>query len=187
MSIRPSRFAAAGLLALAAAVVVLVLAAPAIAGSPIVNGTFFTGDFTGWSAVPASGGATAVVGGGIDGDGYQAWLNAGAVGVYSTVSQTVFLPAGGRIVGYADWYNAEASHECFYNDDAYVKVGSTVVWSANACSTNNGFLGWQLFKFTASSAGYYTIQSGVRNVSDSSVSSSLYVDDFKYLGVYRTP
>jgi hypothetical protein len=182
----PTRAAAATLVFFATIAVSLVVALPAAAAGPIVNGTFSTGDFTGWTAVSAGGtGATAVLTGGIDGDGYQAWLQAGTQNVYSTVSQTIYLPAGGRIAGYADWYNAEVSHECGFNDDAYVKVGSTVVWSANSCTTNHGLLGYQLFRFTATSAGYYTIQAGVRNVGDSSVASQLYVDDFKYLGIYK--
>ena len=65
------------LLLLAAVCVGLVFAVPAVAATnQITNGTFSTGDLSGWTATPATNdGAVQAVVGGVDGDGYQAWLS----------------------------------------------------------------------------------------------------------------
>jgi len=168
----------------AAASVALVLASPAAAAYPIVNPSFETGNFLGWTTSPAAGGSANVILGHAPYSGagnYEAYLVPGAVNVYTTVSQTVSAAAGSRLAGWAYFDNHDGEFG-IYCDDAYVKVGSVTVFHGNSCTT--GTTGWVHWIYTVPVGGGYTIQSGVTNIGDSSVPSFLYVDDFRYLGPY---
>jgi hypothetical protein len=169
----------------AAVAVGILFAAPASAAYPIVNPSFETGTFFGWTVAPAIGGSAQVLPGSAPYNGsgsYYAKLTPGQQNVYTTVSQTVSAAAGSRLAGWAYFENHDGEFG-FYCDDAYVKVNGTTVFHGNSCTT--GTTPWIHWSYTVPAVGSYTIQSGVDNVGDSAVPSFLFVDDFRYLGPYK--
>jgi hypothetical protein len=151
----------------------------------VTNGGFETGDFTGWT-VPYAGGLASVVSSYespsslfLPKEGsYFAQLNAGVdVNVYTTISQTFNMAAGSTISG---WAAFQANDYIPFNDDAYVKIGSSTLWQSSVSAVGNyGHTNWEYWSWSAPLPGTYTIEAGVRNFLDNSVSSSALFDGIK--------
>src|SRR5262245_48861213 len=156
----------------AAVAVAGLFVSPASAAYPIVNPSFETGTFFGWTVAPApAGGAAQVLPGSAPYNGsgsFLAKLTPGQQNVYTTVSQTVSAASGARLTGWAYFENHDGELGIFC-DDAYVKVNSTTVFHGNSCTT--GTTPWIHWTYTVPIGGAYTIQSGVDNVGDGSVPS----------------
>lgn len=164
--------------------------AAASASAQIVNGSFETGDLTGWDATNFS-----VV---TDTNGYfptdGQFLASGfagcGTGVYCTMSQT-FTTAGGVFSGDA----AFLAHDYMpYDDDAFVSIASvadgaptTTLFSSAVDQVGNfGSTPWTHFT-TNLDAGSYTVTVGVRNNLDNNYSSQVVVDNFQVSGGVPEP
>lgn len=146
--------------------------------TPLVNGGFETGDFTGWteshsnlsSVVNSFGAFTAKEG------TKFALLETGAQNVYTTVSQDIVLEAGQTIGG---WAAFKTNDYLPYNDNAMAQIivtsSNTVVstpWQKDVSIVgNHGYADWEAWSWTATTAGTYTIELKVRNVGDGMVDS----------------
>ncbi len=110
---------------------------------------------------------------------YYAWLG-GADGEVSQVSQSIALPAGQKAT-LSFWHRIVSSDACGY-DYGYVRVTSngvtTNVKTYSLCSANQTS-GWVNTKLDLSSYAGRTITVSFRATTDSSLESSLYVDDTK--------
>jgi hypothetical protein len=157
------------------------------AQASIINGSFETGDLTGWTASPA--GLVSVVSSydtftPVHGN-FFALLEAGAgTGVYTTLSQTFSANAGDTILG---WAFFQANDYMPYNDDAYVRIvqGNLILFSSSVSAVGDyGFTPWTFFAYTFPSSGTFTIEAGVRNVEDNALSSVLGLD---YVRLVATP
>src|SRR5262249_3325243 len=119
----------------AAVVGALALTTSAAGASAIVNGSFESGDATGWT--PA--GNVNVVAGGPSGSWYGQ-LVGGQAGVYSTLSQTFTATAGATLTGQANFLTRDSAGDACngFDDDGAVVIlqGSSVVatpYSRDAC------------------------------------------------------
>lgn len=146
------------------------------ASAGVINGTFDT-NLNGWTS-----NGTVVVA--KNGTSSYAYLTAGlGNGIYTTLTQTVFLNAGDILSGSADFFSAEASST--YNDDAYVSINGTKVFvsSVQAVGSKVTSTGWTAFDYKALTSGNYLISAGVANRGDNSVSSSLGLDNVQVKAV----
>lgn len=144
------------------------------ANAAIVNGSFETGDMTGWSGGFAS---TNEYGYTPTDGSYLASTYAGCGdGVYCTISQT-FTTLGGLFSGDA----AFLAHDYLpYNDDAFVSISdgpTQLFFSSIGAVGDYGSSGWVHFTHTLA-AGTYTVTAGVRNNGDNGFSSQILVDNF---------
>jgi hypothetical protein len=176
--------------AFAALAATLLLALPAGAASPatnpIANPSFETGDFTGWTVSPATGGSANIVAGGVDG-AFHAQLVPGTVNQYTTVSQIIpRLGGGGTLNKLMGWAAFDAVDSCSFTDNAQVYVdrivagfiaSSTLVFSADTCGGDTGWVQWS---YTIPGQGAYRIRAQVANGGDSIIPSLLYIDAHTY-------
>lgn len=170
------------------------------AQAQLVNGSFETGDFTGWStsafAVTTTA-ATAYDGtpyAATDGDDF-AQLNAGAgEGVYSTVSQAFTLLTAMSVSGDAAFLGFDYLP---YDDDAYVRIFQTmgqvqpasdgnVFYASIGTAGTYGDTGWTRFVANLG-PGSYTIEAGVANRGDNVASSVLLLDNVSVAAVGGVP
>jgi hypothetical protein len=160
-----------------------------LSGSPsahaaMVNGSFETGDLTGWTANPGTGSVSALLNSqASDGTVYNptqgnflASLFAGDTGVYTTLSQTFTVGAGGAVLS---GNVAFLAHDFLpNNDDGYVKLNNLVLFSTDVATVGDfGATAWTQL-FAGLSAGVYTLELGVRNVGDNQLPSEILADDF---------
>jgi hypothetical protein len=143
----------------------------------VVNGSFETGDLTGWTAGGTGGaGASGSVAGYTPLSGsFFGYVVGGAAYVYTTLSQTVTLEIGETISGYYGYRNTDDSP---YVDDGYLSVDGTHL--ADFSGAINGYganIGWNAWSFTAATAGSYTLQLAVRNTIDSAVNPYAFLDN----------
>ena len=176
---------------LAAAVAAI---ATGTASAGIVNGSFETGDFTGWTTNPGylasvttsyTHPSTSSSYSATDGNSF-ALLSAGnGAGVYTMLSQSFSAAAGDTICG--DFFFAANDYMPF-NDNAYVRLidGSTntelavLISSSVAAVGNYGETPWTGFSYTlASSFTNLIIEVGVNNVLDNGLSSVCGVDNIQ--------
>jgi len=186
------------MLAVAAIAIAAIFALPAGAlppPSPIVNGSFETGDLTGWTATVPVGGSATVVPGGVDGL-FTAELKTDGPGSYTTLSQVIPGLGGGfgsvnKLKGWANFVDSEGG-SCIFNDNAQVLVdrivagfvaSTTTVFSASSCST--GSTGWVQWSYSVPGQGAYRIRARIANGGDSVVDSFLYVDAHTYQGLSK--
>ena len=155
----------------------LLSAAPASA--QVVNGGFDSCTTTGYSA-SGNTGASAGIGGFLVASGCFGYVQTGTVGVYSTLTQAITLAAGDTVSGLVGYSTMESASST-YNDNAYLSINGTSLFAANTLSPLNGIsprsTGFVSFAFTALTAGSYSLQLGVRNVGDSTVSSYAVIDN----------
>ncbi|MBW3664359.1 MAG: HYR domain-containing protein [Actinobacteria bacterium] len=117
----------------------------------------------------------------VDGASF-AVLHAGAVNVYTTLSQEVWVPAGATLCGSAFF---KANDYLPYNDDGAVVTieggsSTTTLFSASVSTVGDyGATPWTPFGFSFPASGSYTIEARVRNVSDSGFSSALGIDHLR--------
>ena len=172
------------LMKLAAGAAPIAFAAPALAGP--TNLGFENDMLTGWH----SSGSATVTGtiSNSDGGSFDAAaegilfgvVTAEAPDVYSTLSQTFTLKAGGTITGYAGFLSNDYAP---FNDDAYVSVNgiSLQTWDVDSVG-DYAASGWIPFTFIATTAGVYTLELGVVNRSDDSHSSQAVIDGVQVSG-----
>ena len=160
------------------------LVALLIAGSGIVwaatvaNGSFETGDLTGWSTVIPTNGFISIVSS-ADGETPKdgalfARLKTNGPGSFTILSQSVTVSAGDEVSGYAYFADAEGLGNCFFNDTAEVTVGETIVFSANSCLTSTK--PWTLWTHTFGAAGTFLIEAKITNGGDTYVDSFMGLD-----------
>ena len=160
------------ILAAASVVGALALATGAAGASSITNGSFETGDTTGWTGS----GSVNIVNGGTAGSWY-AQLVAGSKGVYTTLSQTFTADAGATLTGQSNFLTSETQGDACtggFDDDGAVLIlqGSTVIatpYARDACGITSGTQtgAWAGWTWTAPATGTYTILARVENVGDS--------------------
>ena len=157
---------------------------------PIINGSFETGDFTGWSVANTSGGSSSVVtssAGFTATDGtYFADLTAN-----SLLLQDMSWEAG-EIITF-DW-NFNANDYLPYNDYSIFKVSDSVdglianFTLASVSSVGNfNATGWSTFSYEFAAAGSGSFGFGVYNALDTSVDSQLYIDNVVSSAVVPEP
>jgi len=150
----------------------------------IFNGSFETGDFSGWNVTPSAGGGASVVNDSsfaTDRD-YYASLQANAL-----VSRDKTWSAGEQVT--FDWYfNAEDYLP--YNDwsvfqvkDGGGNIVDTITLADVAQVGNYGDSGWKNHTYTFASNGTGSIEFGVFNNGDTVLDSQLYVDNVSGGGI----
>jgi len=156
----------------------------------VVNGSFETGDLTGWSTdIPAEGFIEVISAADTNTpkDGAKfAHLKTNGPGSFTTLSQSVTLSTGDEISGYAYFFDGEEGPGgCGFNDSAEVTVGGTTVFSANSCDT--GTVPWTLWSHTFGAAGTFLIEAKITNGGDSFVDSFMGLDDVALSSSPDTP
>ena len=154
------------------------------AQASIINGSFETGDLTGWTANPT--GRVSVVSSyqsyspspftPVDGNYFAIVTARAGEGVYTTLSQSFSAAAGDTLSG---WVFFQANDYLPYNDDAFVRIvqGNQILFSSDVSQVGDyGFTPWTFFSYTFSSSGTYTLEVGVRNVGDNAYDSELGLD-----------
>ena len=165
------------------AVVLVALVAAVMAPAAFAeNGSFETGDFSGWAVDVPSGDAAVMPGGAPGGGSYFGGVTAGSQDEWQSISTTVSLQAGDAVGAAALFYNAEVPEECYYDDVAEVVVmldGNVVgtIFTANSCASGFSGLGpWGGGQVYVTQDGVYTVVARVKNIGDSSVSSGVGID-----------
>jgi hypothetical protein len=156
----------------------LAVAGQANAANPaFTNAGFENGTLSGWTAT-----GNVVVESNTGGQlgSYSAMLTAGLdADVYTTLTQSFYLGANQFISGRANFI-AQDSYDPLVNDNGYVSISgpsNANLFNADIQLVGDyGTTGWKDFKFTANTAGTYTLKSAVRNVGDNNYSSSIKVD-----------
>lgn len=106
---------------------------------------------------------------------WAAWLG-GLNNETSYVQQQITVPTSGTYLSY--WHWIISADLCDY-DFAYVKVNGTTVHTYNLCAaTDTG--GWQLKTVNLAAYSGQTVTVRVEVVTDSSLASSLFLDDFNF-------
>jgi len=173
------------ILRLAAAAAPFVLSAPALAAPD--NLGFETGTLSGWIASGEAFPTPTISnsdGGSFDaaaeGELFGVITAGQGMGVYSTLSHSFTLNAGGTISGYAGFL---ANDYLPFNDDAYLSVNGVnlLAWDVVGVGDYNAS-GWVHFSFVAPVAGIYTLQLGVTNRNDNSMSSQAVIDGVQVTG-----
>jgi hypothetical protein len=184
-------------------IMMLVAVAP-VSAAPLVNGSFETGDLSGWTASDSA--LVAVIfgfefplGGG-PGDPLVAWtptdgayfarLDAGEmVGVYTTLSQS-FSATAGDVLTFDVYFDAgniyDPNDPLLFpgNDDGYVNLidtgasTTTSLYAQSVASVGNfGADGWTSISYTFLTSGAFQIEAGVRKVGDDALFSALGLDN----------
>lgn len=180
------------------AMVVLLLASPnAVRAGSIVNGSFETGDLTGWTYnVP---GLTIINGPPPDTidylpptDGkYLAYVQGGLQDVYVTLSQT-FTANPGDTLSFDTFFQAGDYRNTgdTYNDKGYAEVidpsnTPTVLFKSSVTDLppipRFGNTGWKHETYLIPTAGSYTVQIGVVNIGDGNFASSVGLDNVRLI------
>jgi PEP-CTERM motif len=158
------------------------LASSGPASAAIVNISFETGNLSGWTANPATGGSIVVDGAdNAPGAGsFSALLTAGTTGVYTTLSQIFTLNAG-DVLNFSSKFIA--LDYLPYNDDAKVAIfnfansTNTQVFASDVLTVGDfGTSGWVSLSYVAPSTGTYNFNAGVQNALDAGFSSQLRLD-----------
>jgi hypothetical protein len=166
------------------AVVLVALVAAVVAPVALAdNGSFETGDFSGWAVNAPTGSAAVLPGGAPGGGSYYGAVGAGSEEQWQSISTNVSLQAGDAVSAAALFVNAENDFEkCFYNDAAEVVVsldGNVVgtIFAADACgSPGQSTSPWGGGQIYVSQDGVYTVVARVRNVGDGLVPSQVWLD-----------
>ncbi|MCX8138858.1 MAG: PEP-CTERM sorting domain-containing protein [Gemmataceae bacterium] len=154
----------------------------------IINGSFETGDLTGWTANPTTLVTVATsyhthgpIFTPVDGNHFALLLTGGGTNVYTTLSQTFTVNAGDILTGYAFF---QANDEMPHNDDAYVRIveNNSILFQSDVSTVgDSGNTPWTFFTYVFSTPGTYTIEAGVRNVLDNAFPSALGLDNVQLL------
>ncbi|RJP28775.1 MAG: PEP-CTERM sorting domain-containing protein [Candidatus Omnitrophota bacterium] len=160
------------------------------AHAALINGGFETGDLSGWSnnsgilAATVNSYSGDIAYSPVEGDYFLKLTSGLGTGAYSIVNQSLSLQQGAKLSG---WAAFDAGDYLPYNDDAYVKIGNSTVWSRDISQVGNyGYTNWQQWNWEAPTAGSYTLEFGVRNVGDNGL-SSLALFDANFLATSAVP
>lgn len=156
------------------------------AAAPIVNGSFETGDFSGWDVTTSAGGSAVVStndAGFTATDGtYFANLSAD-----SLVAQDQSWGAGDTLT--FDW-NFNANDYTPFNDfsvlsitDSIGNILDNITLSDVATVGNYNATGWNTFTYVFAAAGTGAIGFGVYNALDTALDSQLYLDNVNLVAV----
>ena len=160
--------------------VILVLAVfgvSSVSAQSLINGDFETGDFTGWTKYVPSGGAANVVTShtGSQGTsyspvngGYFARLKTDGASSYTTLTQDVYMSEGATIAG---WAAFDCRDSTYWDDDAYVEIDGTTLWSKGCADGSYKDHPWASWSWTAPASGTYTLELGIANYGDNAVDS----------------
>lgn len=156
----------------------ILLASTPLSAAPITNGSFETGNFTGWTLIPAPGGFGTVAGSFTSGfppfssfvpthGSFLAYLGGGQQGVYTTLGQ-IFDATAGDVLSFDVFFKAEDADPA--NDDAFVNLfdsGNNLVanlFTSNIVDVGDfGTTGWVSVSYTFTSSGTFLLLFGVRN------------------------
>ncbi|MDM5317031.1 HYR domain-containing protein [Fictibacillus sp. b24] len=156
---------------------------------PIINPSFETGNFTGWTVNVPTGGSATVVNSfttpfapvvtfsPVQGN-FFAVLKTDGSGNFTSVSQTFFACAGDQISGWAFFQSPEVPPTQF-NDFAEVRIlsGATLVATPYFASVNStGDTGWNNWTYTFVTSGTYTLEARVTNVGRAAFDSYMGLD-----------
>lgn len=147
---------------------------PPPSGGSIVNGNFESGRNVGWSESSSHGWAIVGTYSPYQGS-YAAWLGGGNSET-STLSQNIGVPSGGATLYYR--YKISSSDWCGY-DYGYVKLNGSTAQTYSLCSSNNTS-GYALGSVSLSGYAGQTVTLEFRATTDSSYSSSFYIDNVGY-------
>jgi hypothetical protein len=168
---------------------VLALFAPVTQAAPITNGSFETGDFSGWSTSGNTAVVTSYAGFGptfspTNGT-FFAIAAGGQEGVYQTFSQSFTAQAGDQLTFDVFF---QANDLLTHNDDGYANLldGSSMLvatlFSSSVGAVGDfGDTGWVSVSYTFTSGGTFTLEFGVRNALDSNLSSVIGADNVNLL------
>lgn len=147
---------------------------------PVVNGSFETGDFTGWNVTTSAGGNAVV-------DTFDAGYTATDGNYFanltanSLVAQNQSWISGTTLT--FDW-NFNANDYLPYNDYSLLQIkdsGGSIIDSitlANVAATGNyKATGWNSYTYTFTGSGSGSIGFGVYNAKDNALDSQLYIDN----------
>ncbi|MFJ3057867.1 PEP-CTERM sorting domain-containing protein [Herbaspirillum sp. NPDC087042] len=139
----------------------------------IQNGNFATGDLSGWDHTSR----VSVVSNGTG--EYAAKLIAGlGKGIYTTLSQHIYLNAGDTLNGWAQWIGMDYMP---YNDLGFVTIGTTPLFEASISKYGNYQSSSVVnFSFTAATSDWYTLSAGVADIKDPQLHSELNVGGFTF-------
>ncbi len=144
------------------------------------NGSFETGDFTGWDVITSAGGSVSVVTGN-SGFGPTDGTYFANLVANSKISQDQIWSAGETIS--FDW-NFNANDYLPFNDYSIFSIISTngsMLFNytlANVAATGNfNATGWNTYQYTFATAGSGSIGFGVYNFGDTIYDSQLYIDN----------
>ncbi|MGM0653229.1 MAG: hypothetical protein ACQES4_10690 [Bacillota bacterium] len=155
----------------------------------IINGSFETGDFTGWSLTgPVEKHLVVSSYTSYEGTIYEpvegsffAVLTSGGLGegVYNIISQEITISAGDYITGYAAF---DTTDYMPFNDDAAIVIINSMgeeetIWEESVSSVGDfGETPWTFWSWTAPEDGVYTLELRVRNIGDDGVDSTALFD-----------
>ena len=155
-----------------------------------VNGSFETGNLSGWTSYIPSGGYIQLIPSGagksaVDGSKF-ALLKTNGPGSYTSVWQTFTAKAGDRISGWA-FFNAGDYIPYNDNSQVYIRSGNVsgplvaTVFSANVYTVGSyGQTPWTHWEYEFTAPGTYTVQGRIANASDSGYDSYFGVDGFVF-------
>jgi hypothetical protein len=178
----------------AVALAILLASTPSNA-APITNGSFETGNFTGWSLIPASGGGFGFVANiyiplapppssfSPTHGSFLAYLGGGENGVYTTLGQ-IFDATAGDVLSFDVFFKAEDADPA--NDDAFVNLFDASnnlianLFTSNIVDVGDfGTTGWVNVKYTFASSGTFLLLFGVRNAGIGVGTSVLGIDNVR--------
>jgi hypothetical protein len=114
-------------------------------------------------------------------------LVGGSQNVYATISQTFSASVGEVLSGSAFF---QANDWIPFNDDGYVKIienGHVLFQSSVEAVGDFRSTPWTTFTYTFTGTGSYTIEAGVRNVGDNTMSSALGLDNLQISSAHHQP
>ncbi|MFN0219986.1 MAG: hypothetical protein ACKVP4_14380 [Hyphomicrobium sp.] len=145
----------------------------------ISNGDFEFGNTNFWLGFQDFGASTGI-GGFVPVQGtFLGYVEAAAVNVYSTLTQTFNVLAGQAISGSVGFSTLDYLP---FNDNGFLSISDgdtlTTLFASNVATVGDGGTsGWVPFNFVAPEDGAYTLVLGVRNRGDSSIDSYAVLDD----------
>ncbi len=142
-----------------------------IPGGQLVNGGFESGRNVGWSESSARGYAIVTTGTSHAGS-WRAW-HGGANSETAEISQSYTVPSTGGTLVY--WYRIASSDVCGY-DYGYVRANTTTLKTYSLCSSTASTT-WKQGSVSLAAYAGQTISIKFRATTDSSYTSSFYVDD----------
>lgn len=178
---------------LPAPILALLLLAASLHAAPI-NGSFETGNFTGWSLITAPGGFGTVANSYTSPNpppssfspthgSWLAFIGGGQEDIYTTLGQ-VFTATAGEVLRFDLFFKAEDANP--NNDDAFANLydgSNNLIASLFTSSVRDvgdfGTTGWVSINYTFTSNGTFLLLFGVRNMGDSANPSVLGIDNVR--------